>query len=420
MVVSGTLQRFMSQYIQEYACVLRFNFERGIRITSDDLSGETPVRLVGPRAPSSIFSSVDTLQLGLSSRSAHQVGFLITHYTNELYLLCHDVLVICCISVSERCACDPNWGSTLLQSWELLTTTHQPWLSSTYDRTPHVHPPQFARKLSPAPSFMAPYNFDAPDADVVLCSSDGKEFRAHRLILSLTSPVFQGMFSLHQSTEPSSQIPSVDVSESSDVLQPFIQYLYPRPPPKVSDTSMWAALYTIADKYGADVVMDLLRDMLIPHFLDASPLRVYALASRWGFEEEAKIASKITLTMDIFKELLPEDAELMGGGACRQLYLLHFNRREAAQALISDNLLPSPSDSSCKCPPPDYTQLIPTLRQRVAKRPLLTVEDIYRDVVMWDYPNKCSAGRCCRNSITNMHASFLLLVQEVSRLPQTI
>jgi len=64
---------------------------------------------------------------------------------------------------------------------------------------------------------MAPYNFDAPDTDAVLLSSDGKEFHVHRLILSLASPVFRGMFSLPQPTEPTSQIPTIDVAESSDI-----------------------------------------------------------------------------------------------------------------------------------------------------------------------------------------------------------
>lgn len=224
---------------------------------------------------------------------------------------------------------------------------------------------------------MAPYDFDTPDADAILRSSDGKEFHVHRFILSLASPVFQAMFNLPQPTGPPSQTPSINVPESSDVLQPFIQYLYPRSPPKISDISMWAALYAIADKYNVEMITDLLRDMLIPRFLESSPLRVYALASCWGLEEEAKIASTRTLTMDIFKDFPREDAELMGGGACQQLYLLHFNRREAARSFITDHPLPSTDDPSCGCPLPDYTRLVPALCQRVATIPWLTAEELY-------------------------------------------
>jgi hypothetical protein len=188
---------------------------------------------------------------------------------------------------------------------------------------------------------MAPYDFNAPDADAILRSSDGKELHVHRLILNLSSPVFEGMFALPQPTETPPQIPTVDLSEPSDVLKPFIQYLYPRSQPNITDLSMWAALYTIADKYTVEAVMELLRNMLIPRFLEKFPLRVYALASRWGFKEDAKTASRGTLTINILKHFPREDAELMGGGACQQIYLLHLNRREAALALLSSHPCPT-------------------------------------------------------------------------------
>ena len=265
---------------------------------------------------------------------------------------------------------------------------------------------------------MSPYDFDAPDADTILRSSDGKDLRVHRLILSLASPAFQGMFSLPQSTESPSQIPTIDVPEPSDILQPFLQYLYPRLPPNITDISMWAALYTIADKYGAEVVMGLLRDMLIPRFLEIAPLRVYALASHWGFEEEAKIASSRTLTIDILKDFPREDAELMSGVACQQLYLLHFNRREAAQALVTNLPLPTPGDSSCGCPPPVYSCLVPALCRRVGTRPWLTAEELYEEVARWDYPTQCSST--CRNAFRNMHPYFTSLLKGLSELPRTI
>ena len=263
---------------------------------------------------------------------------------------------------------------------------------------------------------MAPYDFDAPDTDAILRSSDGKEFRVHKLILSLASPVFQGMFSLPQPTDPPSQIPSVDLPEHSDILQPFIQYLYPRPPPKVSDISTWAALYPIADKYGAEGVMESLRDVLVPRFLDAHPLRVYALASHWGLEEEAKIASTKTLMVDI-NDFPREDADLMGGAACQQLYALHLNRREAARTLVVDHPLPSPSDKSCQCPLPNYSSIIPSLSQRVGVRPWLTAEELYEEAARWDYPNRC--GDHCRNAIKNMHVYFSSILKGISELPQT-
>jgi len=270
---------------------------------------------------------------------------------------------------------------------------------------------------------MAPYHFDAPNADAILRSSDGKEFRVHRFILSLASPVFEAMFGLPQPADPPSQTPSIDVPESSDILQPFIQYLYPRSPPKISDISMWAALYVVADKYDVEMITDLLRAMLIPRFLEESPLRVYALASHWGLEEEAKIASTATLTVDIFKDFPREDAELMGGGAYQQLYLLHSNRREVARSLILSHPPPSPSpgDPSCACPSPSYTSLVPALYQRVGTRPWLTAEELYEEAARFVYPTKCTANsESCRNAFSNMHAYFSSLLKGISELPRTI
>jgi hypothetical protein len=267
---------------------------------------------------------------------------------------------------------------------------------------------------------MAPYDFDAPDADTILRSSDGEELRVHRLILSLSSPVFQGMFSLPRHTESSPELPIIDVPESSDILQPFLQHLYPRSPPRITDISMWAALYAIADKYGAEVVTDLLRDMLVPRFLETSPLRVYALASCWGFEEEAKIASRRTLTLDVSKGFPEEDARLMGGVACKKLFLLHLQRREQVQALISHRPYHFSNLGSCSCPPMDFDAVVQRLNQCVSARPWLTAEELYEEAAG---AGKSQSQRChgnCRNAFKNIHEWISSISKGMLELPQTI
>ena len=265
---------------------------------------------------------------------------------------------------------------------------------------------------------MAPYLFDSPNADLILRSSDGKEFRVHQFILGLASPFFRATLSSPQSKV---RIRKIDMPYSSDILQPFLQYLCPRSPPKISDISTWAALYTIADKYGADVVKDLLRDMLVPRFLKKYPLRVYALASRWGFEEEARIASRRTLkTVDILTKFPQEDAGLMGATARQRLHRLHSDRREAARALINSHPRPSPSHSSCNCPSPAYANLRPALCQSLASRPWLTLEDVYRVDAKFPNPKTCNARSGCRHSAKNIHAYFCSLVRKISELPQTV
>jgi len=257
---------------------------------------------------------------------------------------------------------------------------------------------------------MAPYDFDAPDTDAILCSSDGKEFRVHKLILSLASPVFQDMFTLPQPTDSPSRIPIVDVSEPSDILQPFIQYLYPRSSPKISDISMWPVLYATADKYGAEGVTESMRDMLIPRFLDAHPLRVYALASHWGLEEEAKIASRRTLQMDISEEVPEEDARLMGGVACQKLYRLHLQRRDQARALVNEHT--HAWKQACFCASTEDDAVTQALAKRLSTRPWVTAEELY------EAAKAISCG--CPNAYTNRHGWFASILEDVSELPQTI
>ena len=265
---------------------------------------------------------------------------------------------------------------------------------------------------------MAPYNFEAADTDAILRPLDGKELRVHKVILSLASPVFQGMLNLPQPAGFSPKIPKIDIPESSDILQPLIQYLYPCSPPEISDISMWAALYTIADKYSVESVTDLLRGMLIPRFLKASPLRVYALASCWGFEEEAKAASRGTLTMDISKGFPEEDATLMGTIACQKLYLLHIQRRDKARPLLNNCPYRS-SERGCSCPPMNFQALARTLSRRVSTRPWLTAEELCEEAAAAPVESQMCGDRC-PNSFKNIYAWFSLILKEMSELPQTI
>ena len=131
-------------------------------------------------------------------------------------------------------------------------------------------------------------------------------------------------------------------------------------------------LYAIADKHHAEAVTEPLKGMLIPRFLETAPLRVYALASRWRFEEEAKIATRSILTMNIMKDFPRKDAELMGGGACQQLYLLNFNPREATRALVEDYPRPVSNDVDFVYSPLACKRLFPALCQRVSTIPWLT------------------------------------------------
>lgn len=74
-----------------------------------------------------------------------------------------------------------------------------------------------------------PRDFDSsPTADIILRSGGPKlvEFRAHRTILSIASPVFETMFSLPQPAADKS-LPVCDLSEDANTLDALLRLIYP-------------------------------------------------------------------------------------------------------------------------------------------------------------------------------------------------
>lgn len=74
-----------------------------------------------------------------------------------------------------------------------------------------------------------PHDFDnSHTADIILRSSGPKsvEFRAHRVILSIASPVFETMFSLPQPVADKS-LPVCDLSEDANTVEVLLRLIYP-------------------------------------------------------------------------------------------------------------------------------------------------------------------------------------------------
>src|SRR5258705_411669 len=82
---------------------------------------------------------------------------------------------------------------------------------------------------------MSPYQFTADDADVVLRATrcdPPREFRVHKNILSIASPVFGDMFKIPQpadesSTTPAAAVPVIDLDDTPEDLEIFLRMVYP-------------------------------------------------------------------------------------------------------------------------------------------------------------------------------------------------
>ena len=208
------------------------------------------------------------------------------------------------------------------------------------------------------------YSFNAEDADLILRSADSTEFRVHRCILSIASPVFRDMFALPQPHDP---IPHVDLPETAATLNVLLRYIYPIPSPKIEDFIALSNLLVSAEKYGAEGVISRLRAILVSsRFLDFDPLRVYAIACRWSFFEEAKLASAHIVYVDLVMqgEGCMEDMKYMSGLDYHRLLVLQRGHKDMVQKVVAEK--PNPGG----CCSSGYNDIRKMLVQEMSRKKL--------------------------------------------------
>jgi hypothetical protein len=72
--------------------------------------------------------------------------------------------------------------------------------------------------------------FDVPDANLIIRSSDSVDFRVHKPVFAMASPVFKDLFSLPQpSDSESDNLPVVKLPEDSELLHSLVSIIYPVP-----------------------------------------------------------------------------------------------------------------------------------------------------------------------------------------------
>ena len=130
-----------------------------------------------------------------------------------------------------------------------------------------------------------------PDADVILRTSGGKEFHAHKLILSLASPAFRDMFSVPQPPS-TSQLPIIDIDDPPEALKAFLQIIYPAHNPLINNVETLASVIRLADKYDARAVLGVHKDYLPSTYSNLPPVQIYAILCACGREEEAGAAAR--------------------------------------------------------------------------------------------------------------------------------
>ena len=119
--------------------------------------------------------------------------------------------------------------------------------------------------------------------------------------------------------------------------------------PDVRSLDELAPILDAAIKYEAAVALYRLRKMLIqPDLLGKAPLQGYAIATRWGFEEEMKIASGYTIGLDIINSPSADVLNGISAEPYRRLLIFHLERAQGAQRMLDDISPRNPVCSACR------------------------------------------------------------------------
>ena len=187
--------------------------------------------------------------------------------------------------------------------------------------------------------------FKWPDGDVILRATHGTEsrdFQVHKLFLSFASPVFKDMFGLPQPPSATSNVHIIDMVDPPRALDVVLHFIYPSiDPPAINDLTFLSEVLALADKYEIRVARSRLRSPLV-EFAKIEPLRVYAIACRFGFEDEMKIASSLTTSTHLpgLTEL-PDEFKSIPATEYHRLILLHARYRKEFEAISHSAVHPT-------------------------------------------------------------------------------
>ncbi|TFK80325.1 hypothetical protein K466DRAFT_591917 [Polyporus arcularius HHB13444] len=170
--------------------------------------------------------------------------------------------------------------------------------------------------------------FDGNTADIVICSSDDVAFKLHRVILCIASEFFKDMLSLPQpSTDETGSsadllefdgLPSVRVSEQSDVLERLFRLCYPVDDPPLQTMGEVRSTLEAAMKYQMAEAIKITKRRLLA-LARNDPLRVYAVACCFNLEEEASAAAKEVLKQKAHEDYVDELEDISIGAYHRLL-----------------------------------------------------------------------------------------------------
>jgi hypothetical protein len=286
-------------------------------------------------------------------------------------------------------------------------------------------------------------DFSHDDGDIILCSKDDKRFRTYKTSLSQASAFFLATLSLPQSPVAGSggtvTADFVALDEDGDTLEGILRMICGRAVPKLDTLDVIEPLLHAAEKYDMPGPISIIREAVSGKpALD--PFRVYALSRRYGWQEQADVASTRTLAYNISDEaVIDKISKITDTDAFSKLLRLHCRRKQsfrqfiwASVTLFQRLITPTSNEGSLSYCNQSHESVTSSFESELKwkatdtmeRRPLadeLCTPQFYKDNVASAIPNCAYCGRKVGTVETTKLAEAEQEISEFIRsLPSTI
>ncbi|EMD38172.1 hypothetical protein CERSUDRAFT_113325 [Gelatoporia subvermispora B] len=268
------------------------------------------------------------------------------------------------------------------------------------------------------------------DADIVLSSSNNIHFHVHSQLLRHASGWFKTLLSLPGPSTPQTEPDVIRMDEPTLTLEALLCIASGMEVPALRPIDFYEDVLLAAEKYEMPGPISIVRIALSSNLLDAPPLRVYAIATRRGWNDEATAASARTLEMDLFDPELEAELTRIDASFLMKLLQLHHSRRQLLQKALDSTEVykstriykDSAKESLYVCPVCGVTAIRTDwlrLRYDLPSRPVIpSVSTLYRDPTM----KEMSKATCsdCRKNVYDIISIVEQIVEILECLPKCV
>ncbi|KAG1781147.1 hypothetical protein EV702DRAFT_1074314 [Suillus placidus] len=266
--------------------------------------------------------------------------------------------------------------------------------------------------------------FGSPDADVVFRSSEGTYYRLHSFVLRTTSGFFRSMLSLSgsgSSPDLSSDASPIGLEEKDGVLARFFTMISGMEIPQWDTLDEIEDVLHAAEKYDTPGPISIIRSAITsPRFM-LDPLRVYAIAARYKWEEVLQHAAEACLAIPIHQqEYIPVLKRIPTDDLLR-LIDLRRERRDAFIHAIDNEVQFTSGCSRDKCACGRTTDHHPWYALKLSVYMEMDERPIVRNMndLDWEVAKKCWSHKCtyCGRLVYNQIATMECIRPCVDGLP---